>query len=87
MKAKLAVPGVRAVRGAGAWVGLVLDRDARPVAAGLRDHGFLVGTSGDPRVLRLAPPAVTPLYAVDQLADALRAVLGGWAAEPLEGAA
>ena len=87
MKLKLQVPGVREVRGAGAWVGLVLDRDGRPVANALRERGFLVGTSGDPRVLRLAPPAVTPLYAVDLLAEALADVLDGWAAEPLEGAA
>ena len=69
------VPGVRAVRGRGAWMGLVLDVPARPVAADLRDLGFFVGTSADPHVLRLAPPAVMPAYAVHQLAEALQAVL------------
>ncbi len=76
----LAVPGVVEVRGAGAWAGVVLDRPAKAVAAGLLERGFLVGTSADPRVLRLSPPAVTPLYAIDLLADALREVLGALAA-------
>lgn len=62
--------GVVAVRGAGAWIGLVLDRSAKGVAAALRDEGFLVGTSTDPHVLRLAPPAVLPAYAIDALAEA-----------------
>lgn len=70
------LPGVVEVRGAGAWMGVVLDRPARPVAAGLRTHGFLVGTSSDPNVLRLAPPALLPDYAVDLLGTALADVLG-----------
>jgi acetylornithine/N-succinyldiaminopimelate aminotransferase len=72
-----AVPGIVDVRGGGAWLGVVLDRPARNVAASLRAHGFLVGTSTDPAVLRLAPPATTPFYAVDQLASALDKVLCG----------
>jgi acetylornithine/N-succinyldiaminopimelate aminotransferase len=68
------VPGVLQVRGRGAWAGVVLDRPAKPVAAALLERGFLVGTATDPAVLRLAPPAVTPLYAVDLLADALSLV-------------
>jgi len=75
MLATLKVPGVTAVRGSGAWVALVLDRPAGPVAHQLREHGFLVGTASDPHVLRLAPPAATPLAAVDELATALTALL------------
>lgn len=75
MVEKLTMPGVVEVRGGGAWIGVVLDRPAKPVAAALLDSGFIVGTSSDPRVLRLAPPAVMPLYVVDQLADALAAAL------------
>ena len=72
----------------GHWelTGLVLDRPAKPVAAALLDKGFLVGTATDPYVLRLAPPAVTPLYAVDLLADALGEVLAALA-EPVPQAA
>jgi len=69
------VPGVVEARGGGAWVGVVLEGPASPVAARLRTHGFLVGTSSDPAVLRLAPPATMPLHAVDQLAEALGQVL------------
>lgn len=72
-----AVPGVVEVRGAGAWLGVVLDRPAKPVAADLREHGFLVGTSSDPHVLRLAPPACMPVYAVRMLGRSLTEVLGG----------
>ena len=75
MAACLAMDGVVSVRGVGAWAGVVLDRTAKPVAAGLLERGFLVGTATDPNVLRLAPPAVTPPYAVELLADALREVL------------
>lgn len=63
------------VRGAGAWAGLVLDRPAKPVMLALRDAGFLVGTAGDPNVLRLAPPATMPHQAVVALAEALNNVL------------
>lgn len=75
-KEVLAMPGVVEVRGGGVWIGVELDRPAKPVAAALLDKGFLVGTSSDPKVIRLCPPAVMPLYVVDQLAEALRAVLG-----------
>lgn len=75
MRTELAVPGVLALRGAGAWMGVVLDRPAKPVAAELLKRGFLTGTSTDPNVLRLAPPAVTPDYAVHGLAAALADVL------------
>ena len=70
-----AVPGVVSVRGQGVWIGLVLDRPAKPVAAALLERRFLVGAASDPAVLRLCPPAVTPPYAIDALTDALTAVL------------
>jgi len=75
MKAELRAPGVREVRGAGAWIGLVLDRPAKPVAARLLELGFLVGTSSDPHAMRLAPPAVMPGHAVTELARALETAL------------
>ncbi|MFT6145432.1 MAG: acetylornithine/succinyldiaminopimelate/putrescine aminotransferase, partial [Myxococcota bacterium] len=71
----ITLDGVTAVRGAGAWIGCVLDRPVRPVVDALREQGFLVGTAGDPHVLRLAPPAVMPEYAVHLLVDAMRGVL------------
>lgn len=71
------VPGVREVRGSGAWLGLALDRPAKGVAAALLERRFLVGAASDPTVLRLCPPAVLPLHAIDRLAEALAEVLGG----------
>jgi acetylornithine/N-succinyldiaminopimelate aminotransferase len=85
MKAKLPGNGVVEVRGSGAWIGVVLDRPAKPIAAQLLEKGFIVGTASDPRVIRLAPPAVMPLYVVDQLAEALHAALAD-GAQPVMGA-
>jgi acetylornithine/succinyldiaminopimelate/putrescine aminotransferase len=75
MREKLMVPGVVATRGSGVWIGLVLDRPAKPVAAALLERRFIVGTSSDPKVLRLCPPAIAPTYAVDLLGEALAEVL------------
>ncbi|MBX2802737.1 MAG: aminotransferase class III-fold pyridoxal phosphate-dependent enzyme [Myxococcales bacterium] len=69
------IRGVVGVRGRGVWIGLVLDRPAAPVAQALRQEHFLVGTSADPTVLRLSPPAVLPPYAIDALAEALQRAL------------
>jgi acetylornithine/N-succinyldiaminopimelate aminotransferase len=76
MKERLNLPFVKAMRGDGAWIGLVLDRPAKPIARALVEQGFLVGTAIDPKVLRLSPPAVMPLYAVELLGRALEELLG-----------
>ncbi len=81
MHRELSVPGVLEMRGNGAWCALVLDRPARPVMHALRERGFLLGTSTDPRVLRLAPPAVMPVSGVHLLADALAEVLASSTAD------
>lgn len=70
-----ALEGVVEVRGSGAWIGLVLDRPAGPVKSALLRRGYLTGTASDPCVLRLAPPAVMPLWACHELAENLAAVL------------
>ena len=51
---------VESVRGAGLLLGLVIRSgwDAKAVRDGLLARGVLVGTSDDPRVLRLSPPLV-----------------------------
>ncbi|HKE01109.1 MAG TPA: aspartate aminotransferase family protein [Planctomycetota bacterium] len=64
---------IERVRGSGLLLGLVL----RPGNAGaaVRDallaRGVLVGTSDDPRVLRLSPPLTLPPSAAAQLAEAV----------------
>ncbi len=87
MSEVLAVPGVREIRGGGVWAGVVLDRPAKPVQKALLAAGFFVGTSSDPHVLRLSPPAVTPPSAVHELGAALDAVLGGAIAQEVSSAA
>ena len=68
------VDGVVEVRGRGGLIGVVLDRPAKPLVGALRGHGILVGSSNDPRALRLMPPLVTPFDAADTLAAALASV-------------
>ena len=70
LHALLQVPGVVSLRGGGVWIGVELDRPAKPVARKLLELGFLVGTSSDPRVLRLSPPAITPPQAVKLFSEA-----------------
>lgn len=70
-----AIPGVLGVRGDGCWIGLVLDRPARPVLDALLELGFLAGGAAAPDVVRLCPPAVMPAAAVTALARALQSVL------------
>lgn len=74
-----AVDGVVDVRGAGAWIGVVLEVDAAPVRNALLAQGWMTGTASDPHVLRLAPPATMPLWACRGLADALADVLANTA--------
>lgn len=69
------IEGVNEVRGGGVWLGLVLDRPAKPIQMALLERGFMCGTSGDPNVLRLCPPAVLPESAIGALAASLQAVL------------
>jgi len=69
------VDGVVEVRGRGGLIGVVLDRPAKPLVGALRGHGILVGSSNDPRTLRLMPPLVTPFDAIPTFTNALRAVL------------
>ena len=69
------VEGVVEVRGRGGLIGVQLDRPAKPIGAGLRARGILVGSAAEPHTLRLMPPLVTPPSSAAHLAEALRAVL------------
>jgi acetylornithine/succinyldiaminopimelate/putrescine aminotransferase len=69
------VDGVVEVRGRGGLIGIQLDRPAKPVGAGLRARGILVGSAAEPHTLRLMPPLVTPPSSAAHLAEALCAVL------------
>ncbi len=67
---------VARVRGAGLLLGLELKpgNTAAAIRDRLLDQNVLVGTSDDPRVLRLSPQLTLPLTAADRLGEALDAV-------------
>jgi predicted acetylornithine/succinylornithine family transaminase len=71
----LPLPGIEEVRGLGLLLGLKTVPPVKDVREALRDKGFLVGTSGDPHVLRLMPPLIVQEEHVDALALALEEVL------------
>jgi acetylornithine/succinyldiaminopimelate/putrescine aminotransferase len=68
---RLAVGPVREVIGRGCLLGLRMDGDAKALQRQLIERGFITGTSGDARVLRLLPPINTPTEAIDGLRAAL----------------
>ncbi|MGC9399754.1 MAG: aspartate aminotransferase family protein [Anaerolineae bacterium] len=76
IKEKLApLPGIEEVRGLGLLLGLETVPPARDVCEALREKGFLVGTSGDPHVLRLMPPLIVRKHHVNALTAALGDVM------------
>ncbi len=73
------VPGVRGVSGRGLLVGIDLDRPAQPVVVGLRAHGILTGTGGDPMQMRLLPPLTLTEAEAEPFVAALTEVLAAGA--------
>jgi len=72
------MPGVTGFRGRGMLLGIVLDRSAKEVVAGLRGKKVLSGaTPGDPNVLRILAPLVLGDTEVDAFLAALHDVLRG----------
>lgn len=71
---KLLTGPVKEILGRGCLIGLRLHAEAKPVHKELLERGFITGTSGDPRVLRLLPPLTLPFEAVDELRDALNEI-------------
>jgi ornithine--oxo-acid transaminase len=68
-------PMVREVRGRGLWIGIELDRPARPICEALKDRGLLCKEARE-RVIRISPPLVITAEQVDwaaaQIGDVLR---------------
>ncbi|MBX7116365.1 MAG: aminotransferase class III-fold pyridoxal phosphate-dependent enzyme, partial [Myxococcaceae bacterium] len=71
---KLSSPLVREVRGRGLWVGIELDRPARPLCEALMARGVLCKETHD-KVIRVAPPLVVTEEQIDQLVEHFQAVL------------
>ena len=62
---------VEAIQGRGFLLGLRCRRPAKDVQAALLDRDILVGTSADPKVVRLLPPLTLEQQHVDTLVSAL----------------
>jgi acetylornithine aminotransferase len=78
MKSRLSgLPHVEEVRGLGLLLGLRLDVPAKDVQAAALEQGIILGTSGDPNVLRVMPPMVVTTDDVEHLVLVLSGVLGG----------
>jgi ornithine--oxo-acid transaminase len=67
-------PVVREVRGKGMWIGVELDRPARPFCERLKDEGVLCKETHD-RVIRFAPPLVITREQVDWVVERVARVL------------
>ena len=75
VRESLTIHGVIEIRGRGAWLGVELNRPAKPIAKALLARGVFVGTTGQPNTLRLAPPACMPKCGVLALRDHLTDIL------------
>jgi ornithine--oxo-acid transaminase len=71
---RIRLPIVRDLRGRGLWIGIELDRPARPLCAALKDRGLLCKETHE-RVIRLSPPLVITSEQIDWAVDQLEEVL------------
>ena len=67
---------IKEVRGLGLMIGVELDRPGAPVLEACVQKGFLINCAQE-KVLRFVPPLVVTEKEIDQLIEALDAVLGG----------
>lgn len=65
---------VTRIQGKGLLLGLVCDRPARAIRDALLERNILLGTSGDPNVLRILAPLIIEEQHVTQLSEALIAI-------------
>ena len=65
------VPGVEAVLGRGCLLGLLMNREAKPLQKELFGKGIILGLCSNPKVLHLLPPLTAGKREVDKLAEAL----------------
>ena len=70
----LASPYIKQVRGRGLWIGLVLDRPARPFCEALVKEGLLCKETHD-TVIRIAPPLIITREEIDWALERLTRVL------------
>jgi predicted acetylornithine/succinylornithine family transaminase len=71
------LPHLTEIRGLGLLLGLKLDVPGKPVQAAALEQGLILGTSGDPQVLRLMPPLMVQAGEIAQARAILQTVLEG----------
>jgi ornithine--oxo-acid transaminase len=71
---EISSPLITEVRGRGLWIGLELDRPARPYCEALKERGVLCKETHE-RVIRFAPPLVITRDEIDWAVERLRSVL------------
>ena len=71
----LQFPGIVALRGRGAWLGIELNQPAKPIIKELLKDGVFVGGSSNPNTIRVSPPAKMPETGVIQLRESLQKAL------------
>jgi ornithine--oxo-acid transaminase len=67
-------PAIREVRGLGLWIGVELNRPARPYCEALMEQGILCKETHE-RVIRIAPPLVITRDEIDWAFDRIRTVI------------
>jgi len=68
-------PYVSSICGLGCLIGVEMPMPVQPLLAALRAEGVLAGGSGDPHVMRLMPPLITPDEAIDTFIEAFAAAV------------
>jgi acetylornithine/succinyldiaminopimelate/putrescine aminotransferase len=71
------LPHLQEIRGLGLLLGLRFDRPVKPIQAAALEGGLILGTSGDPTVLRLMPPLVVTAEQIAAARAILQTVLEG----------
>ncbi|MFL5732844.1 MAG: aspartate aminotransferase family protein [Chloroflexia bacterium] len=69
------LPHVQEVLGMGLLLGIRLDVPAKAVQTAALERGIILGTSGDPNVLRIMPPMVVIEQDIEHLAEVLNVLL------------
>lgn len=72
VRRKFEMPQVSEIRGKGCLLGLVLQKEAKPVQSALFKKGIITGLNSNPKLLHLLPPLTIEREHVDCLYEALR---------------
>ena len=75
IREEFSLPEVVEIRGKGGLLGLVLDREAKPIQRALFSEGIITGLNSNPNLLHLLPPLTIQRDHVLELKSALRKVL------------